>query len=459
MLLIPVIVAFIMGIISVAVLFAVLNGKGGYAFDEENFYRGKDAIVAFIDEALSESAPEEHLNTALSAADPSRMRVIIFKNGNEFYEYGNAHASDNVLVERTQQGENGIFLSDGTRQLYRTTIAKETNDYDVRVFCDNAEVSFTYFKITAVIVASACIIIVIISVVLANKFLLRFVFGKINEPLDKLLVAAREVSSGNLDYKIEFRENNEFKTIIDEFNSMTEKLKRSIEQVKDEEENRKMLVIGITHDIKSPLTSVKGYAEGLLDGVAATKEKQNRYLEGIKRKCLEIDALVSEMIVLTKSEYELAENTEEINVNSVIENFISEHNDEYAERGIKINCSLNSVLNIKCSQNDFIRVLANIADNVAKYKKGACGRLHITLDEKDSDIILNFADNGQGVDEKALPHIFDPFYRADEARTSTASGNGLGLAIVKKIIVAAGGNVSAYKNEQGGLTVSAVFKR
>ena len=260
-------------------------------------------------------------------------------------------------------------------------------------------------------------------------------------------------------HKIEFRENNEFKTIIDEFNSMTEKLKRSIEQVKDEEENRKMLVIGITHDIKSPLTSVKGYAEGLLDGVAATKEKQNRYLEGIKRKCLEIDALVSEMIVLTKSEYELAENTEEINVNSVIENFISEHNDEYAERGIKINCSLNSVLNIKCSQNDFIRVIANIADNVAKYKKGACGRLHITLDEKDSDIILNFADNGQGVDEKALPHIFDPFYRADEARTSTASGNGLGLAIVKKIIVAAGGNVSAYNNEQGGLTVSAVFKR
>lgn len=457
MLIIPIAVAIIMGLISVIVFFAILNGNGGYAFDEENFYNGKNAVVALIDEGLSESNPKEHLETALSAADPSRMRVIIFENGNEFYEYGNTHDTDDVLLGRTEQGENGIFLSDGTRQLYRTTLVKGTNEYDVCIFCDNAEVSFTYLKITAVIVVLVFIIIVIISVVLSNRFLLRFVFRKINEPLDKLLTAAREVSSGNLDYKIEFNENNEFKPVIDEFNCMTDKLKHSVEQIKDEEENRKLLVVGITHDIKSPLTSVKGYAEGLLDGLATTKEKRKHYLEGIKRKCAEIDSLVSKMIILT--EYELAENTEEINVNAVIEKFIADGGDEYTERGIEITCSLNTVLNIKCSQSNFIRVLTNIADNAVKYKKDVSGQLNITLYETDGEIRLDFADNGQGVDEKILPHIFDPFFRADEARTSTASGNGLGLAIVKKIIGASGGEVSAHNNEQGGLTVSAVFKR
>lgn len=459
MLLIPIAVAIVMGTVSVAVFFAIMNGYGGFALNEENFYNGKDFVIATIDDNLSESDPKERLNLTFSAADPSHMRVIILENDNEFYEYGNANDADDDLLDHTEKSKNGFFLSDGTRQLYRKVLIKGTTEYDVCIFCDSAEVSFTYLKITTVIVSLVFIVIVIISVVLSNKFLHRFVFRKINEPLDKLLTAAREVSSGNLDHKIEFNESNEFKPVIDEFNRMTDKLKNSVKQIKEEEENRKMLVVGITHDIKSPLTSVTGYAEGLLDGVAKTKQKQKSYLEGIKRKCAEIDSLVSKMIVLTKSDCEFTENTEEININAAIENFITESGVDYSDRGVEITCSLNTVLNIKCTQDDFGRVLTNIADNAVKYKKDERGRLHITLDENADEIRLGFADNGQGVEENVLPHIFDPFFRADKARTSTASGNGLGLAIVKKIISAAGGDVSACNNDKGGLTVFAVFKR
>ena len=109
------------------------------------------------------------------------------------------------------------------------------------------------------------------------------------------------------------------------------------------------------------------------------------------------------------------------------------------------------------SAADFARLLVNIADNSLKYKKGEKGWLRIELRRSEDKTVISFADSGQGVSDDDLPYLFDAFYRADRARTSTESGNGLGLAIVKKIITAAGGEVSAFNNEQGGLTVRAVF--
>lgn len=161
----------------------------------------------------------------------------------------------------------------------------------------------------------------------------RSVFRKIERPLDKLLAGAREVASGNLDYRIEYNENGEFKPAIDEFNTMTEKLKNSVEMLKDEEASRQMLIVGITHDIKSPLTSVIGYVEGLCDGVADTQEKQLRYLKVMRKKCDEINALVTKMIVLTKSEYELSSGHERVLLDTEIKNFIAVNVAENLFRG------------------------------------------------------------------------------------------------------------------------------
>lgn len=182
-----------------------------------------------------------------------------------------------------------------------------------------------------------------------------------------------------------------------------------------------------------------------------------RYLKVIRKKCDEINALVNKMIVLTKSEYELSGGNESILPDEEIKNFIAENGEEYSNKGLQIDFSGEQAPQIKISSAYFARLLANIADNSLKYKKGAQGRLQIELRRSNEKTLLSFADGGQGVADEDLPHLFEAFYRADRARTSTQSGNGLGLAIVKKIITAAGGEVSACNNEHGGLTVLAVF--
>ena len=140
-----------------------------------------------------------------------------------------------------------------------------------------------------------------------------------------------------------------------------------------------------------------------------------------------------------------------------IKRFLAANGGEYRGKGLRISFDGGTAPALKISPGDFARLLTNIADNSLKYKKGAEGSLEIALRHADGRTVLTFADCGQGVPADDLPHIFEAFYRADRARTSTERGNGLGLAIVKKIVTAAGGEVSAYNNEQGGLTVCAVF--
>ena len=454
MLLIPLAVVLVTGIVFLAVLFSLLNSNG-FRFGEERFYDHKDEIVNLIGECLSGDSPADGLNALIDAAGQSDMRIIIAENGEIVYETGNSHASDEELL--SVAGGDGIFVSNDVRQLYTATLTRNERELHIAVFCNYSALPEQTLETALTVMVLGLIVLVFISIILANRLLSRSVFRKIERPLDKLLAGAREVASGNLDYRIEYNENDEFKPAIDEFNTMTEKLKNSVEMLKDEEASRQMLIVGITHDIKSPLTSVIGYVEGLCDGVADTQEKQLRYLKVIRKKCDEINALVTKMIVLTKSEYELSGGNESVLPDTEIKNFIAANGDEYRNKGLQIAYSGEPVPLLKISSADFARLLVNIADNSLKYKKGAEGRLQIELRRSEEKTILSFADNGQGVSDEDLPHLFEAFYRADRARTSTESGNGLGLAIVKKIVTAAGGEVFAYNNEQGGLTVRVVF--
>ena len=354
-------------------------------------------------------------------------------------------------------GEDSVFVCDEVRQLYKTMLAKGSRTFEIAVFCNYSTLPEQALETALAVMVTGLVVLVVICIILANRLLSRSVFRKIEYPLDELLAGVREVASGNLDYRIEYNENDEFKPAVDEFNKMTEKLKNSVEMLKDEEASRQMLIVGITHDIKSPLTSMIGYVEGLCDGVADTQEKRLRYLKVIRRKCDEINALVTKMIVLTKSEYELSGGNESILPDEEIGKFIAANGEEYRGKGLRILYTGEPVPPLKISSADFARLLVNIADNSLKYKKGAEGRLQIELRRSGGKTTLSFADDGQGVSEEDLPHLFEAFYRADRARTSTESGNGLGLAIVRKIIAAAGGEVSACNNEQGGLTVRAVF--
>lgn len=455
MLLIPVAVVLVTGLIFLVIIFSLLNSNG-FRFAEEHFYDNKDEIVQMIGKCLTDDDPTEELDALIRSAGQSELRIVIAENGEIVYEAGIGDASDEELLSMAA-GDEEIFVANEFRQLYKTVLVQGDRTFQISVFCNYSAALERALERALAIMVVSLIVLVAISIILANRLLSRSVFRKIEAPLDKLLSGAREVAAGNLDYRIEYGENDEFRPAIDEFNTMTEKLKTSVEMLKDEENSRQMLIVGITHDIKSPLTSLIGYVEGLCDGVADTQEKRQRYLNVIRKKCDEINALVTKMIVLTKSEYEFSHGNESILPDTEIKNFISASGDEYRNKGLQIYYEGGPVPPLKMSAADFARLLVNIADNSLKYKKGEKGWLRIELRRSEDKTVISFADSGQGVSDDDLPYLFDAFYRADRARTSTESGNGLGLAIVKKIITVAGGEVSAFNNEQGGLTVRAVF--
>ena len=455
MLLIPVAVVLMAGLVFLVVIFSMLNSNG-FRLGEERFYDHKHEIVGMVEECLEVDDPAAALKELINSAGQSDMRIMIAENGEILYDAGTGNASDGELLA-VAAGEDSVFVCDEVRQLYKTMLAKGSRTFEIAVFCNYSTLPEQALETALAVMVTGLVVLVVICIILANRLLSRSVFRKIEYPLDELLAGVREVAAGNLDYRIEYNENDEFKPAVDEFNKMTEKLKNSVEMLKDEEASRQMLIVGITHDIKSPLTSMIGYVEGLCDGVAETQEKRLRYLKVIRRKCDEINALVTKMIVLTKSEYELSGGNESILPDEEIGKFIAANGEEYRGKGLRILYTGEPVPPLKISSADFARLLVNIADNSLKYKKGAEGRLQIELRRSGGKTTLSFADDGQGVSEEDLPHLFEAFYRADRARTSTESGNGLGLAIVRKIIAAAGGEVSACNNEQGGLTVRAVF--
>lgn len=125
---------------------------------------------------------------------------------------------------------------------------------------------------------------IFLSILLTNRFLIRFVFRKIERPLDILTKGVHEIRDGNLDYRIHYDGNDEFLPVCEDFNEMAERLKTSVCQIQRQERSRKELVAGISHDIRSPLTSITAYVEGLLDGIARTPEAQRQYLETIRAK-------------------------------------------------------------------------------------------------------------------------------------------------------------------------------
>lgn len=120
------------------------------------------------------------------------------------------------------------------------------------------------------------------------------------EPLELLSYGVDQISRGNLDYRLEYSKDDEFLPVCTAFNGMAERLERSVELARRNEENRKELLLDISHDLRSPLTSIRAYVEGLSDGVASTPEMQKRYLDTIKRKTEDIEKMVSALFAYSK---------------------------------------------------------------------------------------------------------------------------------------------------------------
>ena len=291
-----------------------------------------------------------------------------------------------------------------------------------------------------------------------NGLLVILMLKSIMEPMTILQTATHELRDGNLDYKVPYSSKNEIGQVCADFEEMRQRLKESVEQQQKYEENRMQLIAGISHDLGTPLTTIKGYASGILDGIADTDEKKMRYVGVIYDTAQGMDTLVSELSMLSKLSLDKVPfYFEKIKAKDFFEEYTAYAADTLGEAGIEFiynfECDEDREINIDPAQ--FRRVLNNLIDNSRKYgaEDGTAKIMLSIRNGENGHTEISIEDNGQGVPADERDKIFETFYRGDKARTGHKNGSGLGLAITKQITDRHGASIRADESELGGLKV------
>ena len=303
---------------------------------------------------------------------------------------------------------------------------------------------------------------VILIMAMTCSFLMAWIYRSILTPIETLKKATRNIRDGNLDFEVEIGDDDEIGELCADFEEMRIRLKESTEEKVVFDSQNKELISNISHDLKTPITAVKGYVEGLLDGVADTPEKQKKYLRTIYNKANDMDRLINELTFYSKIDTNKIPYTfSKINVNSYFRDCAEEVGLDMESRGIELGYFnyVNEDVEVIADAEQMKRVINNIISNSVKYLDKPKGIINIRIKDVGDFIQVEIEDNGRGIATKDLPYIFDRFYRTDSSRNSSKGGSGIGLSIVKKIIEDHGGRIWATSKEGIGTEVHFVLRK
>ena len=289
-----------------------------------------------------------------------------------------------------------------------------------------------------------------------------WIYRSVAAPLVKLRKATQNIKEGNLDFVLEVDGTDEFAELCRDFEEMRRRLKESAEEKVLLDKENKELISNISHDLKTPITAVKGYVEGIMDGVADTPEKMDRYVRTIYNKTNEMDHLINELTFYSKIDTNRIPYTfSKLNVDDYFSDCAEEVGLELETRGIQLyyaNYVEKNVLVIADGEQ-IRRVIHNIISNAIKYMDKTKGVIQIRVKDVGDFIQVEIEDNGKGIASKDLTYIFDRFYRTDVSRNSSKGGSGIGLSIVRKILEDHGGKVWATSREGIGTIMYFVLRK
>ncbi|MCC8023110.1 MAG: HAMP domain-containing histidine kinase [Clostridiales bacterium] len=419
---------------------------------------------------LSKGSLEEENKKLFNHIDPledSGCLLLIEKNGSTAYVTQGA-AADSVLGQASEMAGQEVGASDlffcGEQGLAiagsRIDSEAEAETWYRMVILDPAYQTVLYSEETGSLGTDLrqflagrmglLVLAIVLVFALSIGFLTIMTSRGILRPLAK-------ISQGPNDFEIEYESKNEFGRLVDDFNQMKARLKTSLEKQEALELQRKEMIAGFSHDLRTPLTSIKGYMEGLLDGIAKTPEKQQEYLQTIYTATCDLEHMVNELFTFAKLDVDkMSLNLENVTLYHFISDCCEDQRRELEQHGIEISfssaCDQMTVVSVDRSQ--FSRVLLNILSNSVKYKKpGQPGHVHIHMRCNDQYVLIEMEDDGIGIDEETARFMFETFYRADPARANAREGSGLGLAICKQIVNLHDGNIWATGEPGVGTTI------
>ena len=327
----------------------------------------------------------------------------------------------------------------------RTSAEKIVNEDELHDLVED----FTIHKNEFILLFLADGVLCIAVLVIMSQIFTGNLVKHIMEPLDELAAGAKRIKENDLTEDINYSGDIEFENVCDTFNKMQKHILREQEKNRKYEKARTDMIAGISHDLRTPLTAIRGTIKGLMDGIASTPEKQDRFLETAYRRTGEMDLLLNQLFYLSKIETgNMPITLRKIEISSFIKNYVQakqglmETGKEELVEGTK-----EITAEVAVDPEQLQRIFDNLLENSRKYGEKVPLKMKIGLRKTPGGILIRFSDNGVGVPENKLPYVFDEFYRVDESRNKK-EGNGLGLYIVKYLIEAMGGTVWA-ENEDG----------
>ena len=307
------------------------------------------------------------------------------------------------------------------------------------------------------------LLIVIVLILVFTAFVMTmWLYTGISTPLNKLREATHRIKEGDLDFTLEPEGDDEISDLCRDFEAMRKRLKESEEEKERYDLENRELISNISHDLKTPITTVKGYVEGIMDGVADTPEKMDRYIKTIYNKANDMDQLINELTFYSKIDTNRIPYTfSKINVADYFGDCAEEVSLDLEERKIQFSY-LNQVDKstlIIADAEQLKRVINNIIGNSIKYIDKPQGRIELRILDVGDFIQVELEDNGKGIAAKDIANIFDRFYRTDASRNSAQGGSGIGLSIVRKIIEDHGGKIWASSTQGRGTTMHFVIRK
>lgn len=298
-----------------------------------------------------------------------------------------------------------------------------------------------------------CIVMLVVSTSLTTRYMSK----SIERPINDLARAAELIREGNLNFEVMGSSYDEIDRLCSSFDSMRRELKLADEREKVMREERSMLLANISHDLKTPITSIKGYIDGIRDGVADTPEKLNRYLDTIYSKAVVIDDMVNNLSMFSKLDMSrLAFKFENGDINKFLRGIIADYKLDLEKLGIELFEDISDEsADVKIDREKMGRVFSNLIDNAVKYRCEDNPALKISTRREDGGVYVYISDNGIGIEEDELENVFEGFYRADSSRS--IKGSGLGLGIVRQIVEKHGGKVWLKSEGLGNGTTAVVY--
>ena len=282
--------------------------------------------------------------------------------------------------------------------------------------------------------------------------LIYFMAKSILKPLKQVTKATKQLARGNFDVRLAISSRDEIGDLADTFNSVAEDLGKY-------ENTRRGFVANVSHELRSPLTSMQGLVQGILDGTIP-RDQQENYLNVVLDETKRLNYLINDLLDLSQIESgKLAFELKNIDVNELIRRCLITFESKISAKDIEVEVEIKDEKQfVSADENRIKQVMMNLIDNAVKFTPEG-GTIKIFTSETSASIFVNVNNSGAAIEAEDLPYVFERFYKADKSHTRTQEGTGLGLSIVKKILVGHGQNIWVKSTPKDGTTFTFTLKK